>query len=56
MTLQEKIQQFVNTWAPKHVFLRSSFVDELRELMNDYAQAALAHGDIPEVGVEHRHK
>lgn len=57
MTLQDKIVRFVETWGPdkgKHGTLRDVFIESLRKLLNEYAEAAIKHGNIPEVGKPHR--
>lgn len=54
LTLHDEVKQFVLRWGPKSDKLCESFVWHLRDLMNSYALAALAHGDLPEKGVPHR--
>jgi hypothetical protein len=56
--LQKEIQEFVNTWGPgrEHAALRPAFINRLHWLMNEYAKAALAHGNLPEVGMPHRER
>jgi len=53
MSLTEKIVLFVRAWGPRDPNLHREFVDTLRLLMNEYAEAALIHGAIPEKGVRH---
>jgi hypothetical protein len=62
------IEQFVHAWAPApskvHVYdspapskvhmQHDAFISDLRRLLNDYAQAALKHGDLPEKRVPHQ--
>jgi len=44
---------FVRRWGPEDQDLRFLFCVELRHLVNQYADAAIAHGARPEVGVPH---
>jgi len=54
-TLQTGIEHFVDTWGPGRGerALRASFIYSLRRLMSAYAEAALQHGGLPDVGVPH---
>ena len=52
--LQFEITAFVDEYAPKSTAARGRFIQKLRILMNEYARSAIAHGDIPEVGVPHK--
>ena len=54
MSLQTEIETFVEAYAPPEPWLRKMFIDALRKLMNQYAQNALLHGNVPEVGSPHR--
>lgn len=54
MTLQARIERFVTTYAP--LSRSGKFVEDLREVMAEYARAALEHGDLPDVGVQHKIK
>lgn len=54
MDLQEKIERFAANYGPKEPSRFNDFVFELREVMNDYARAAIVHGDVPEEGVPHK--
>jgi hypothetical protein len=54
MNLQEEIEHFVQAWGPDAKDLRHSFIIKLRELLNNYAAAAIEHGNLPEVGRPHR--
>jgi len=51
--LQRLIENFVRDHAPRPRPARDLFIDQLRELMNAYADAALAHGARPEAGTPH---
>lgn len=54
--LQVEIEKFVQTWGPdpdKHAAVRDAFIRKLRALLNSYAQAAIKHGNVPEVGKPH---
>lgn len=55
-TLQENIEGFVETHGPAAgsvAWRRERFINDLRVLLNEYAGAALAHGNLPEVGAPH---
>lgn len=51
--LQRRIENFVRDHAPRDKTARALFIDQLRELMNAYADAAIAHGARPEAGTPH---
>jgi hypothetical protein len=53
MSLQDELENFVEAYAPREPWLRTMFIDALRKLMNQYAQNALLHGAVPEVGNPH---
>jgi len=50
--LQHRIEAFVAFYAPRNEG-RVRFIERLRAMLNLYAEMALRHGAIPEVGVEH---
>lgn len=60
MTLEDRIVHFIATWGPGRLpvapaarWSREAFIAELRELLEEYARAALVHGNLPDT--EHGH-
>ena len=51
--LQQMVQVFVEKWGPPTASRYHRFVDDLRELMEAYGKAALAHESLPDT--EHQH-
>lgn len=49
--LQNMVENFVETWAPEA--WRDEFIDQLRQLMEAYAKAALRHRSLPDSEHEH---
>jgi hypothetical protein len=54
VTLEDKIVHFVKTWGPDSSFPRNVFIVKLREIMSEYALAAIRHSNLPDVGQPHR--
>lgn len=55
MTLQTRIEKFVREYSPRDYPARKLFIDQLRDLLNEYADAALIHEARPEIGIDHGH-
>ncbi len=53
MTLEDQIVRFIQAYAPGHPHRREAFRDNLRDLLEAYGHAALAHGNLPDTEHEH---
>jgi thiamine monophosphate synthase len=47
-TLEGKINHFCLRYRPRSEDAAYQFIEELRELMNEYAQLALENGEVPD--------
>jgi hypothetical protein len=52
MDLQAIVEDFVDRWAPANA-RRHEFICQLRELLEAYGRAALAHESLPDTEHEH---
>lgn len=53
MKLDQMVEEFADKWGPSRPPRYHAFVFELRELLEAYGKAALAHQSLPDTEHEH---